>query len=357
MNKKTGLKTAAILLVLLAVVFTTNKGPVLISQVASLNAQRSNINTVSVNTDASMLPAGQQVIANIPFADYHSRFGPLPDSLRGTLIPINFTLDETGHLQVTRSIKNTIDYFLAANAQESIDKITTRIEELFNNHLSEPALNEALQVLAQYIEYKNELQNIEVLLAQDNELSGSVNSYQQMFQYRREARMKYLSQTVYDAFYADSDKQDSYTASLLAINKNASISNEEKAWQARALESMLPPSQRQAKRIEHQREELQQDIKQAKNRGASQEEIFQLRSSVYDYATAERMAKADEKKSLWQDRFSEYRQYRAMILVVPGMADEDKEYSIQTFQRDNFTGLEIKRLNTLNRMADIKAAQ
>ncbi len=355
--KKLSWTNTAILTSLLVVGFSAFKDPTLISSMADSNLHEdSSANNVLAASESSPLFADQQVIANISFSDYQSKFGPLPSSLRGTQLPINFTLDETGHLVVTHSIKKIIDYFLAASSEESIDKITARIEELFAAQLSDPALSGAQSVLAQYMEYKGELLNIEQQLAQDNEQSGTMNNFQTMFQYRREARMKYLSQNVYDAFYAQSDKQDVYTASLLAINKDASLSDNEKSKQAIALESVLPASQQQAKNILRQRESLQQDIELAKSRGASQEDIFQLRSSVYDFATAERMALADEKKSLWQVRFSEYRQYRAMVLSVPGMAQEDKDRSIQTFQRDNFTELELKRINTLNRMADIKEA-
>ncbi len=292
------------------------------------------------------------VTKDISYKNYQSSFGPLPASLKNTHIPVHFKLTQDGHLVVTRSIRSLIEYFLSANAEEPINTIVARIKELFDDALPEPARSQAKSVLAQYIEYKQALIHIEQQLADEQSLSGNKGDYLSVLQYRTQAREKYLSQEVYDAFFAKDDLQDNYTAGMLAIQKDHSLTETEKRQQSLALERSLPPEEQAIKKAQHQRESLQQNIKQARATGASDAEIFQMRSQVYDQETAERFALSDQKKEKWDQRFAHYRQQRQQVLMGEGMTDEDKGNEIRALQSDLFNGNEQRRLPTLDRIAD-----
>jgi len=295
------------------------------------------------------------LVSQVTFDNYESALGPLPKSLRGTRIPASFQLGPEGHLIVTPSIKSVIEYFLSANGEESIETIVARIEEFFTQQLQEPARSEALDVLAQYIGYKESLITLEENLAENTKLSGKSSDYLTMFQYRREARMNSLSPEIYDAFFADEDKADSYTAGLLEIRKNTDLSDEEKASQMLAIEQYLPPQEQKIKQAEHTREKLKQNIEIARSSGASNEDIFQMRSEVYDYETAERFAAADKKKFEWDARFEVYRQERQSILINDGLSTSDKANEIANLQSKHFNPKEKLRLATLDQLADKKA--
>ncbi|MBV1919944.1 MAG: hypothetical protein KUG73_04625, partial [Pseudomonadales bacterium] len=49
------------------------------------------------------LPKPNYIAPAITYENYQSKYGPLPRSLRGTAIPASFTLNEQGHLVITRS--------------------------------------------------------------------------------------------------------------------------------------------------------------------------------------------------------------------------------------------------------------
>ena len=288
----------------------------------------------------------------ISYNTYTSKYGPLPKSLRGTNIPISFSLDSEGNLIITESIKSLIEYFLSANGEESLETIISRIEELFTQQLEEPALSEALSVLTQYIDYKKALVEMEQMLAENTQASGKVSDYQTMFQYRREARMNALSPEIYDAFFANEDKADSYTAGILDTQRNTSLSDQEKTDQILTLEQLLPPEEQAIKQAERARETLQKEITTARALGASDEQVFQMRAEVYDYETAERFATADKKKAEWNARFQHYRESRTQILMNDGLSEADKVNEIYTIQTDLFTKNEQRRLPTLDRIAD-----
>ena len=131
---------------------------------------------------ATQLPSNQAtfkaVTQDISYHNYHSRFGPLPKSLKDTHIPVHFKLEQDGQLVVTRSIRSLIEYFLSANSEESITTIVGRISELFDNALQEPARSQAKEVMRQYIDYKQALIQIERQLSDEQSLSGNKGDYQ-----------------------------------------------------------------------------------------------------------------------------------------------------------------------------------
>jgi lipase chaperone LimK len=341
--------------VLLGVNFFTPSTPLLVKNNSEENnSLLINKNKVGLTHNALTDLSVNHIVKDISFSNYQSKFGPLAPSLKNTYIPIHFTITEDGQLVITRSIRTLIEYFLSANTEESIETIISRINELFDSVLNEPARSQAKSVLTQYLDYKQALVLIEQQQSEEQSLSDTVPNYESALQYRKDARMKYLGQEIYDAFFARDDSLDDYTTGMLAINKNHDLSDDEKKQQALALESILPPEEQAIKKAEHQREELQINISKARAEGASESQIFQMRSQVYDQPTAERFAARDIQKLKWDNRFSQYRQSRHAILNSEGMSSEDKALEIQALQAQTFSKLETKRLKTLDKMADKK---
>jgi len=183
-------------------------------------------------------------------------------------------------------------------------------------------------------------------------LSNQASDYQNILAERRETRLAYLDQAVYDEFYLAEDSQDNYTAAMLELNKNLQLSAAEKKQQALELISLLPPKEQAIKRQESQRQDLQQEVSEARALGASTEEIYQMRTRVYDPDTAERFSKRDKEQNVWDRRFSNYRQQRQRIIDGDGLSESDKNDEILALEKTLFNDKEQRRLETLNRMAD-----
>ena len=361
LSKKTLNIFALVSLCILATAFffrvdNSNISPVNNSETNQILSAQTSSNDIPppLSTDEPTPQKPRLLVTEVTYDDYKSSLGPLAKSLRGTRIPAAFTLDAEGHLIITPSIKSVIEYFLSATGEESLETIIARIEEFITNQLEEPARSEALDVVAQYIGYKEALIDLESDFADNTNLSGQSSDYLTMFQYRREARMNSLSPEIYDAFFADEDKADSYTASLLEIGKNSDLTNEEKEAQYLAAEQLLPKQAQAIKQAERTRETLQENIQTARNEGANDEEIFQMRADIYGHEAAERFAAADSKKAEWDSRFEQYRQQRQQILGNDGLSDTDKANEINTLQNSLFSQTEQRRLATLDQLADKK---
>lgn len=310
------------------------------------------LSAIEVSKTPYDAPPKRSIINNIPYAEYQSSFGPLANSLRGTYVPIHLVIAPDGQLVITASIKTMIEYFLSANGEESIELIKNRIEEVFDRNLKEPAKSQGKAVLAQYFDYKQALVEIETQLADSQALSMQGADYQTVLAERREARISYLDQEVYDAFYLKEDSQDNYTVAMLALNRNTELSAEEKQQQGIELITLLPAEEQVHKYNEYQRQTLQQDVSEARVLGASDEDIYQMRTQVYDADTAERFASRDEEKRLWDKRFSNYRQQRQVIMESEGLTQADKYDEVLALQKDLFSHNEQRRLSTLDRMED-----
>lgn len=294
----------------------------------------------------------RQLSPSISYDSYQSKYGELPKSLKGTIVPVYFLIDDAGHLIVTLSIKTLIEYFLSTIGEESYDVVIERMYELISGQLQEPARSEAIAVIDQYIAYKQSLVELERHLAADVKLSGKASDYQLMFNVRRDARIKYLSQEVYDAFFSDEDKEDQYTAQMLELRANKSLSVEEQAIRQKELEALLPEKEQKQKQKERDRLLLKTRISEARNAGASEEYVFQLRSEVYGYEAAERFAAADKAAAVWDQRFQEYRQQRQAILDSRGLSNDDIKQQMEVLKSRLFNKQEKIRISTLDRMAD-----
>lgn len=302
------------------------------------------------------LPSARYIAPTITYDNYQSAFGPLPRSLRGTAIPVSFTLDDQGHLVVTKSIKTLIDYFLSSVGEETIEQVIERIREFIGNQLEEPARSEAIDVMERYLAYKQAIVEVEGGLADEVELEGKGSDYLAMFQLRRETRISYLGQVIYDAFFAAEDKESSYIAAQLELRANRQLSEQEKAEKLQELEQLLPPKERAHRQKEREREVLNNRIKEARELGASDDEIFQMRTEVYGYEAAERFAKAESETAAWDERFNAYRQQRQEILDSNALSDEDKAQQVDGLRSRHFSETEQLRIPTLDRMADRKTA-
>jgi len=300
------------------------------------------------------LPKPDYIAPSISYDNYQSRFGPLPRSLRGTIIPASFTLDDQGHLVITRSIKTLIEYFLSSMGEESLEQVVERIREFISAQLEEPARSEAISVMERYLAYKQALVDIEGNQAEEVKLAGKGSDYLTMFQLRRETRISYLGQEIYDAFFAEDDKQDSYIAGQLRIRGNKNLSAEEMAEKGRELERLLPPKEQAHRQKERTRESLTIRINEARESGANEADIFQMRAEVYGYEAAERFSEADQEQAAWDTRFSDYRQQRQQTLDSNALSDSDKEQQIDVLRMELFTSTEQLRIPALDRITDKK---
>jgi lipase chaperone LimK len=320
---------------------------------ANIESSTSAYNKKNTAYSASKIdPDIARIIPNTEYENYQSKYGPLAPSLRGTKIPGYFELDPSGHLVVTPSIKSVIEYFLSALGEESIEVAVARIEEYFSKHLTEPATTDAIDILAQYIHYKEALVDLEQISSERNAASTSGHDYLELFRLRNEIRLNSLSPEVYEAFFLTEEKLDIYAARVLELKMESRSESKDITDELQKLEDLLPEEERAIRSEERTR----QQISHAKAQGATEEELYTMRANAYGHEAAVRFAKAESKAHEWNKRYLEYSIKKTQILASEGLSEKDKEEEITILKASLFSEYERKRLATLDLMNSKKAA-
>lgn len=296
-------------------------------------------------------PAGW-VPPEITFESYQSEHGPLPASLEGTRIPFDLMVDDQGRLIVNQNLRRFFDYFFTLDGEEPTDTILARIEELIATHLPATAQQRALEILYQYYDLK--LGEIEFARQMDADFnaSGTRANLEDIKGGIRDLRAGHLDPEVYDAFFGTEDRRDEYTLARMEIEKDTSLTEEERRQALMALEHSLPQSDREYLAEERQVRQVNESIAQARAQGASEAEIFHIRQQAYGAEAAERFAIADKEIATWDGRVANYREQRRQILATEGLSESDKEAAIQALREQHFEGTELQRIPVIDSMLD-----
>ncbi|MCG8671501.1 MAG: hypothetical protein MI867_19000 [Pseudomonadales bacterium] len=283
--------------------------------------------------------------------DFKSPYGPLPESLKGTRIPFDIQIDENNQLIVTHHLRRLFDYFFTLVGEEEPSAIIARIQHLLSSYLPEPAASQALQVLDEYVELKKAEIRLREQMAADYQLSGAQVNLQERVRLLRELRQSSLSPIVYDAFFSQEDQRAEYSLQRHDVLRDDSLSQQQKNEALRALDEQLPEHLRAAKEEEYKAQDVLQEIKDAREAGVSEEEIMQMRTEAFGAEAAERFAEADSAQSVWDQRVASYRQQRRAIMES-ALSDADRDSEIERLREQHFSGPELMRIPTIDRMWD-----
>ncbi len=307
-------------------------------------------------TNESKTAAQQRIAPSLTFDNYQSKFGKLPQSLRDTSIPFNLTIDAKGNLLPDLNLRILFDYFLTTVGEESNERVIERLKELLVNNLPSSASTEALEILQSYIDLTKAIIELQQGIAHQTEAPhGLAGNYAEMHRLQQQLRKEFLSDSIYEAFYADEDKRAEYSLQTIKIRQRTDINEQEKQRLMDELLDNLPAEARERKINERDRDLLAQRVEAAQRNGATGGEIFQMRSDVIGAEAAERFAKADAQAALWDNRVKDYRAQRQEILDLSYLSVEAKQAQITELQKQAFDEREQLRINVIDRMEDKKS--
>ncbi|MCG8673010.1 MAG: hypothetical protein MI867_26685 [Pseudomonadales bacterium] len=312
-------------------------------------AETPNVEVKGGNTQES---ESDWIAPIISFDSYESEYGPLPASLEGTQIPFDLMVDENGNLIVNQSLRRFFDYFFTLDGEEPLERILARIKELITKHLPASAQQRALEILDQYVSLKKQELELAKQIDADFKASGERPGFADLKQEIRSLRASNLDAEVYDAFFGEEDGRDDYTMARLEIQRDTSLSDEERKEALKAIEQYLPENDRKYLEEEREIQNVYESVDFAKQQGASEAEIFHIRSQAFGAEAAERYAEADKELASWDARVATYREQRQQILDSEGLSESDKEAEIQALREQHFEGTELKRIPVIDSMKD-----
>ncbi|MDX1451588.1 MAG: lipase secretion chaperone [Oleiphilaceae bacterium] len=291
---------------------------------------------------------------------YQSQVSPLPESLRGARMDVPLAVDESGNLRVSGDVRMVFDYFLAAIHEEELDTILARIEEYLDYFLSEPALGQARQLLANYIALKQDLmeyeqqqgERLQQIVAAGQLQDRAVELLEAQLDARDALRAQHLGQEAHEAFYRDEELYDRYTLARMKVLRNEELSEEEKDRQLTMIDAQAPEELVASRRETQIIDELQRKERALEESGASREELEALRVEMFGVEAAERFEALDAERSAWQTRLDDYLSARRDILQNEGLTRDDQNREIDLLRRSRFDEREQIRVRVYERMAD-----
>ncbi|MCG7200148.1 hypothetical protein MD273_10485 [Marinobacter pelagius] len=272
---------------------------------------------------------------------------PLPSELAGLEPDGDLRTDDRDNLVPTKQLRTLFDFYLANLDQEPLPQALRRIREALSQRFTEPALGQSISLLQRYVDYRLALDELDQQLAPGVTSDGfDLEALRQREQALEALRLSHFSQEEYTAFFEDDQQLDNYTLARLEIERNGSLSADEKRRQLMSLEQQLSEAQRQARKRATVNGEVYTRAEALKAEGASADELYQLRAASLGDVAAANLAELDEQQRQWQARLSQYAQAKARFTEA-GLSPADRAQAIEALRERLFTGREQLRVRAL----------
>ncbi len=299
--------------------------------------------TAAIKSEAPPAPAA----AHSQTAPSKQAIPALPQSFSGTEVDGQFRLDNAGNLLITVDIRRIFDYFLSSFGEDSIGQSIERLQAYISSELQNPARDQALNLLVQYLEYKTQLLQLEKELPQ----MASLSAMSQREQSVQALRAAIFSQEVHRVFFADEEAYNQFTLQRLTISQDPSLSPEQKAAALDQLRNSQP-AELQAQLVPQLQLELRQQTAALQAQQASPAQIRQLRLQLVGGEATERLEVLDQQRQAWQQRINAYRQEKALLEASTGLSSSDKHNAIAQLSEALFSPQERLRLEAAEQLAN-----
>lgn len=268
----------------------------------------------------------------------------LPQSLQGTEQPDGWVqLDSDRNLVPTPELKALFEYYLAALGEESLSQVLARINRALSE-LPEPARTQAGKTLAGYLDYRLAVGELEASAG-----AAALDDDQRIDRMRtaQALRRQYLDADTADAFFGFEEAIDDFAMARLTINGNPALSDAEKQERIARAETRLPESIRQSR--ERSRAFQDYQARQAEL-AADPEALRQYRVRQFGPEAADRLARADQRRAEWHERWQRYRR-AADAVAQSGLAAQEQSAEIERLRAQFFDGPELARARALDSLA------
>lgn len=285
----------------------------------------------------------------------------LPRSLQGTEVDGEIIIDENKQLVVTEGLRRLFDYFLSALGEENEAVVYARVESYIRSHTPEPAASQAMKIFDQYIAYLKAIPaiekrygNLQLQATKNGELDLSVVAQQQ--QDVAKLRQQYFNKNTITAFFGAEDAYDDYSIAMVKINQDKQMSDAQKEAAKQDYISRMPDNATKANIAQQANlEELISRTEQMQAKGATAEELYNMRRELVGAPAAARLAQVDQQDAHFDQRFKQYQAQKQQLLSQN--ADKAQaQTQINQIEQQLFNETERKRLAGYAALQQQKAA-
>ena len=268
--------------------------------------------------------------------------GPLPPSLQGTSHGVTLHADAQGNLVLQPDLLHLFEFYLAGREEEGLDKVLTRIHQDLAAQLKGNALDQARDLLSRYVDYRIALQS---LPEADNSMDAG--ALRQRLDALNATRQQYFSAEEYALFFANENAENEYMVQRLALGQQSGLSEEQRQQAVAELELQLPEEVREIRAASTRQGELYATTQAMQERGASAEEIRQVREQALGSEAANALAELDRQQAAWKQRLTDYASERNRLRAA-GLSDSELQSAVAELQASRFDELERKRVQALD---------
>ena len=316
-------------------------------------AEQQQQSAILISQSATNAPLKPELIAELVSSpansEAHAKFTvTLPTSLRNTPIPEHLEIKDDGSLLINNKILHLFEFYLSAIGEEPLELIISRIKSNLKEQLTNQALDEALQILAGYIQYRNQITAIkrdynQAVGTSEYDLEHVIAARNELI----EARWRFLSEDVIAAFFAKEDQYENYMLGIAKISTDNSLSKEQKNDAIELLNGQTPNWLIEQQNTANQLNEYRQHYNELVSRGASDREVQILREQEFSAEVSDRLSMLDTQRLDWQQRLSDYRVELVTILAIEPDR-QAQQAMVDELRSLHFTAQETKRVNALD---------
>lgn len=312
-------------------------------------------------TDEANVNNGIDTLSKQSSSQFTTGLENLPRSLQGTDVDGEIIIDENKQLVVTEGLRRLFDYFLSALGEEEEAVIYARVESYIRSHTPEPAASQAVTIFEQYVAYlkaiptiENRYGNLQLQATKTGELDLNVVAQQK--QDVAKLRQQHFDKETIKAFFGAEDEYDDYSLAMVKINQDKQLSDAQKEAARQDYISRMPDNAIKTNIAQQANlNELITRTEQMQAKGATAEELYNMRRELVGAPAAARLAQVDQQDADFDQRFKQYQTQKQQLLSQN--ADKvQAQTQINQIEQQLFNETERKRLAGYAALQKQKAA-
>lgn len=239
-----------------------------------------------------------------------------------------------GALAVDAELERLFGHFISAGGEHVPAAMNADLERQIVRYFDPAVVPDARRLFERYLGYRQALQQAEGNLHGNDD---PVAQARQRLDLKRAVRARFFSDAESRGLFGIQDAGEADALARLEIARDTSLDDRQKQEQLAALSAGMPPALRDAQEAPQKATRLEEAVRISRADGADDEHIFRMRAETFSPEVAARMAQADQREKLWQDRIGAYLAERSRLLDDPGLPYARRATALQELRDAHFS--------------------
>lgn len=256
-------------------------------------------------------------------------------SQRGSEVDGTLSFDANGQLRVDADLRRLLDYALTLQGEFSIDEIRALLLHWVTERHGDSRAALVAEQFERYLALKQAEAGLAGIVDLDQRLAALIALREQHF--GADA----------DAMFGDDEAYAAHTLQRLAIQRDASLSDQERASALHELDSTRSRQAREADRTSMSAVTAAEQERQAAAGLLSAEQLHRERTALWGQEAAGRLATLDAERAAWDTRIASYSAARDRLAADASLSPAARQDAIASLLQQRFNANERRRIASL----------